>query len=177
MRRVLRPATLGADTSRARTYNFRAQGFTASVPYEALKLGTAGDLITPLVEEHQGIADQLKLLRGLANASRPPSRRRLRNLLICLELQLRRHFDDEEQNLYRPLNVKLKSGSPTSEMTREHRSLSRSLDLLLRAFSDYETDRGKLGEFRLRINLLQSEMDAHVEKEEKVLFWLADLKL
>jgi hemerythrin-like domain-containing protein len=135
----------------------------------------AGDRIATLREEHRSITRQLKLLRTIT--SRPSSTDRLRELVNILESQLRTHFNHEERGLYKPLGRKLGRDSPVSQMRLEHRSIRRTFEAFRRSSTECGAGQSRSGELQRCFEALQEQVNGHLEKEEKVLFWLAGLKL
>jgi len=139
--------------------------------------GTKADRLAPLREEHEEILRQLGLVQASLTDPLPYSKRRLRGLIDGLGSLLEAHFIDEESILYRPLKQRLGKHSPTGEMMREHRSIHRAFEKLRSGSTEYERGRSRTGDMQLSLDSLQREISGHLEKEEKVLFWLADLKL
>lgn len=135
------------------------------------------DRITPLMNEHKGIARQLDLLRKAIGESERPSPRGLCESIDHLASLVETHFDREESSLYKPLKLRLGRDNPVDSMAREHRSIRRTLGGLVSASAEYKADRSGLPGVQSRFDSLQREMGEHMEKEEQVLFWLADLKL
>lgn len=142
-----------------------------------MRAAKASDRLAPLREEHEGIVRQLGLVRAGVKDSSPSSKRRLRGLIDVLGSRLEAHFIDEERILYKPLKQRLGKDSPTSEMMREHRSIHRTFEEVRSGSTEYEGDGSRIGDLQLSLESLQREIGGHLEKEEKVLFWLADLKL
>jgi len=139
--------------------------------------GTNADRLAPLREEHERILRQLGSVQAGIKDHSPSSNRRLQGLIDGLGSRLEAHFADEERTLYKPLKQRLGKDSPISEMVREHRSIRRTFEKLRSASNEYEAHRSRIGDLRLSLDSLQREINGHIEKEEKVLFWLADLKL
>jgi hemerythrin-like domain-containing protein len=139
--------------------------------------GTKLDRLKPLREEHKVIVRQLGLVRASIKDSSPSSTKRLRGLIDDLGSRLEIHFIDEEKLLYKPLKQRLRKDSPTDEMLEEHKSIHRTFERLRSGSTQYEADRSRIGDLQLCLDSLQKELRGHLEKEEKVLFWLADLKL
>ncbi len=139
--------------------------------------GTKRDRFTPLREEHKGIVRQLGLVRASIKDSSPSSTERLRGLIDGLGSRLETHFIDEERILYKPLKQRLGKDSPTDEMMHDHKSIHRTFERLRSGSTEYDADSSRIGDLQLCFDSLQKELGGHLEKEEKVLFWLADLKL
>jgi len=87
------------------------------------------------------------------------------------------HLLNEESTLYEPLRLRLGRNGPIDAMTREHRSIRQALGRLLSASDEYGAGRTRIGDLQFCFNSFRKEIGEHIEKEEKVLFWLADLKL
>ena len=136
------------------------------------------DRITPLKNAHKGILRQLDLLRvGIVESPPPPEPRGLEESIDRLESLVGTHFRDEEKNLYKPLKAKLGRDGPIDAMAHEHWLIRQTLRRLRSASVEYETDLDRIVGVRSCFDLLQSRVREHLEREETVLFWLADLKL
>ena len=135
------------------------------------------DRITPLKNAHSGIRHQLDLVRNAMTESPLPSPRDLQKSIERLRSLVERHFVDEEGSLYTPLKRRLGRANPVDAMTREHRLMHQTLGRLVSASIEYTVDSGRIGDVRSCFDSFQREMGEHLEKEETVLFWLADLKL
>jgi len=135
----------------------------------------ARDQLATLKEEHRSISRQLKLLRTITSG--PSSTERLRELVNILESQLRTHFNHEERGLYKSLSKRLGRHSPIGQMRLEHTSIRRTFEAFRRSSIEYGAGQSRSGELKRCFEALQEQVVGHVEKEEKVLFWLADVKL
>jgi hemerythrin-like domain-containing protein len=133
------------------------------------------DRIATLKNEHKGISRQLSVVRGELTAS-PPSDR-LQRSIGRLESLVERHFTGEEESLYKPLKLRLGRRDPVDAMTQEHRTIRRTLRELRSSLTRCEADSSRVGELRSCFDSLQRDLGEHVEREETVIFWLADLKL
>jgi hemerythrin-like domain-containing protein len=133
------------------------------------------DRITPLKNEHKGISRQLSVVRGELTAS-PPSDQ-LERSIDRLESLVEKHFTGEEESLYKPLKLRLGRRDSVDAMTQEHRTIRKTLRELRSSLTRCKADPSRAGELRSCFDSLQREMGEHVEREETVIFWLADLKL
>ena len=120
---------------------------------------------------------QLDRVRDAMIVSRRKSRGKPAESIDRLKSMVERHILNEEATLYEPLRLKFGRGGPIDTMTREHRSIRQSLGRLLSALDAYSAGRTRIADLQSSLNSLQKEIGEHIEKEEKVLFWLADLKL
>jgi hemerythrin-like domain-containing protein len=130
------------------------------------------DRVTPLKKEHAEIRHQLELVWTIM-ASSSNSRGRLRHAVNRLAALTETHFTEEETSLYEPLRSKMRSAGPVDSMGQEHRSILRDF----RRLSASIRNQAQIRELRYSFILLETEIDKHIEREEKVLFWLAELKL
>ena len=135
------------------------------------------DWLTPLLEEHRSITQDLELIRKEITMSRLKSSERLPKLIDGLGLRIAKHFMHEEQTLYRQLKARLKEDSPTEEMIMDHESMRVEFEVLRHSCVVYESGHGSIVALRRSIDSLQGKLSEHMKKEERVLFWLADVKL
>ena len=135
------------------------------------------DRITPLKNAHGGIRRQLDSVRNAMTETPRPSPGTLRRSIDRLTSLVEAHFVDEESTLYEPLKLRLGRDNPVDAMAREHRRMRQSLGRLLSASIEYKADSSRIGDVRSRFDSLEKEMGEHMDKEETVLFWLADLRL
>ncbi len=87
---------------------------------------------------------------------------------------LKTHFAHEETALYGPLDAKLKGSSPTRELVKDHQSIQEAFDRLADACL---VSGAPSADQRDQLSSLRSLLNRHLEKEEKVVFWLADYHL
>jgi hemerythrin-like domain-containing protein len=85
-------------------------------------------------------------------------------------LELKTHFAEEEENLYKPLKLRLGSDSPTDRMESEHKSTYHSFQTVLPIMIECDTDQSQIGVFQTRIGTLQKLLGEHIQKEEKSSF-------
>lgn len=135
-----------------------------------------GDPISELRSEHRRIISQLNLA-GRAVAARSDQRSRSAESLRRLEALVAKHFALEESSVYAPLKSSLGRDSPVDSMRREHASLLRSLQGIAAEADRGEREGSSEDGLGARLRSFQRAFGEHVEKEESVLFWLADLKL
>ena len=138
---------------------------------------TQGDRITPLVNEHKNIMNQLDRVRNAMMVSPRQSRGKPGESIDVLRSMVEAHLLNEEAAIYEPLRLRLGRNGPIDTMTREHRSIRQGLGRLLSASDEYGTGRTRIGDLQSCFDSLQKEIGQHMEKEERILFWLADLKL
>jgi hemerythrin-like domain-containing protein len=134
---------------------------------------TTKDQLTILREEHRGIVQQLRLVRRSLEASRPGPQEKLHESISELGSRLEAHFDHEERTLYGLLDSRLKRSSPTSELVKEHRVIQGAL----RTLQTMGAERAPAVQLEGQLSSLRSALNRHLEKEEKVVFWLADYHL
>ena len=133
------------------------------------------DRTRTLKREHRGISRQLSVVQGGVMASLPSEE--LKRSIDLLESLLETHFMGEEESLYKPLKQRLGRSNPVDGMTREHRTIRKRLGELDSSMARCLADSGRAGELRSCFDSLQRELGEHIQREEAVLFWLADLKL
>jgi len=83
---------------------------------------------------------------------------------------MRRHFGEEEAVLYKPLGLVLGKDGPTGEMIGEHRSIQSTLEKVGASLKSRRTNSHDL---RPMLDSLDRLVRGHMDKEERVLFWLA----
>ncbi len=134
------------------------------------------DRITPLKNEHRVISRQLAIVLGELTASPPPPEE-LQRSIERLGSLVEMHFTGEEESLYKPLRLRLRRSNPVEAMTREHRTILKTLGELHSCLARCRADSSRSGELRSCFYAFQRELGKHIEREETVVFWLADLKL
>lgn len=133
--------------------------------------------IEALRREHENILRELVLLRDALD--KREAARTVFALASSLGRDLETNFSHELSILYEPMKKKpgLKGG-PISTMIAEHSAISRAFKTLLSAI---ETLRNRSShqyeDLRLQIDGLQRLVGKHVRREEKILFWMAELEL
>ena len=130
--------------------------------------------MTLLKDEHRLIARRIGAVERQIGSAGQGSGRNLRGSLSGLGTLLKTHFAHEEMTLYKPLDARLRGSSPTGELIEDHQSIRRAFDRLEGVCLDGEApsaDRVR------RLSSLRSLLNRHLEKEEKVVFWLADCHL
>jgi len=125
-------------------------------------------VIQALTEEHHDILRQLTRL-----FIEVESRKDTVETFARLRLELNRHFREEETILYRPLGAHLGKDSPIAEMIREHRSIQSALARVGASLKPHARRRTYFDDLRPMLDSLDKLVHAHVNKEERVLFWLA----
>ena len=135
---------------------------------------TREDFLTPLIREHSTIVQELESIRNTLQSQTPAPK--LLKLVDDLGEGMKKHFVHEERSLYRQLKIRLREDSPTDEMTLDHESIRRD-------FVAFRQAVGKNGEkhsivrIQRLFDIFQRKLKEHIKKEERVLFWLADVKL
>jgi iron-sulfur cluster repair protein YtfE (RIC family) len=130
-----------------------------------------------LRKEHAEITRYLIQAGRMIRESPGPPASRLRSSVGRLRTLVEAHFAEEEETLYAALKMRLRRDSPVEEMTKEHEAIRRTLMKLVSASGGYAAGHGQTAEVGRCLSSLEEELEAHVQKEEKVLFWLADLRL
>lgn len=132
------------------------------------------DRVTLLRDEHRAIVRRVAAVGRQVGASPPAPPGDLRESISGLGLLLKTHFAHEEAAVFRPLDARLRGRSPIGELVDDHRSIREALDRLagvcLAAGVTPAEKRDRFSSFR-------SLLDQHLEKEEKVVFWLAEIRL
>ena len=134
------------------------------------------DRIARLKHQHDEVRRQLELLRGSLGAQRP-SARALRKSIVRLTSSIEAHLTEEESSLYKLLNLRLRRDSPADSMMQEHRLIRQSLRRLQSSSLEYGEDPSRMAAVKANLGSLGREIGEHMDKEETILFWLADLKL
>ncbi len=138
------------------------------------------DRTGPLRHEHQLINHQLnQLIEQISNLpkGKATSVAEVRKSILTLGPMLKSHFDNEEKGLYESLEASLGKDSPTEGLVGEHRAIYREFKQLVDILAKYEDEPTFLRHLKTSVNLLQKMMNEHIEKEEKVVFWIAQVKL
>jgi hemerythrin-like domain-containing protein len=135
----------------------------------------AGD-VTALRDEHKGIVHRLAIIERCVNAP-GFNERRFRESVATLGVQLRVHFRHEEKAVYEPLNSKLKGSSPTRELVQDHSYIWKAFNKLSEADLALSAGEDSSAQLKGRISSLRLTLRKHLEKEEKVVYWLADCLL
>jgi len=142
-----------------------------------------GRAIARLRTEHQDIIRTLNIVGDEAiNAVHPKSNgtKRISKLILQLGVLLKTHFAHEQTALYGPLRSTLGGDSPTDSMLEEHRSIQRAYERVLAALAECESQasssQAREG-LRFHIDSLQGITTEHIRKEEKIIFWIAELNL
>ena len=130
-----------------------------------------------LKNEHRQIRRRIESFRNAIAGHPLPSSGELRVSIGRLGSLVESHLYEEETGVYRQLRRRLGRDNPIDQMAREHKLIRRTFDSLLSLSSEYEADPSRIVDVRSCLDSLQREVGAHFEKEETVLFWLADLKL
>ena len=120
---------------------------------------------------------QLDRVRNAMAVSQRQSRGKPGESIRVLKGMVEAHLMNEEATLYDPLRLRLGRDGPIETMTREHRTIRQALARLLSVLGEYSAGRTRIGVLQSCFNSFQEEIGEHIEKEEKVLFWLADLTL
>jgi hemerythrin-like domain-containing protein len=132
--------------------------------------------VMALRKEHKGIVHRLAIVEKCIDAP-GFNERKFRESMATLGVQLREHFTHEERAVYGPLNSRLKRSSPTRELIEDHSSIWKAFDKLSEAKLAQGAGVAPSTELKDRLSSLQLTLRRHLEKEEKVVFWLADLRL
>ncbi len=145
------------------------------------------DSLSALKDEHSSILQELYALDrqlGWLESSGPTMARRILVRLLSggekLASDLSFHFEREEKGLYAILERRMAEKSePVTVMKQEHGILSSCLSKftteVARMLREHDTVR--TWELTSSLQDLRSELSDHVTREERVLFWLAELHL
>ena len=101
---------------------------------------------------------------------------RAKELVDSLGIRLETHFKDEEASVYKAVDVQTKKNSPISGMVSDHRRMRQLLKRVgypTKPSISPGTAKLELREAKSALESLAALFQAHVAKEEKVLFWLA----
>lgn len=137
---------------------------------------TKRDWLASLLEEHSAISKHLALVKNEVTRSQSKSPEKLMGLVDDLGARIAKHITHEEQSLYKQLKIRLKKDSPTDEMIMEHELIRNEFATLRHKCAEYETVDSYVA-ISQSLDSLQRKLGEHMKKEEKVLYWLADIKL
>ncbi len=145
------------------------------------------DPMSALKEEHLTVLQELYALDrqlGWLESSGPTMARKILLRLLTggekLASDLFSHFQREEKALYPILEKRMADNAePVLIMKQEHQRLSTCLDTFTSEVSRMlnEHDTVKTWELSSKLQDLRSELSDHVSREERVLFWLAEIHL
>ena len=124
--------------------------------------------IRALTEEHRYILSHLRCL--IIEAGMKGSEEDALETFERLRSGLRGHFGEEEAVLYMPLGLVLGKDSPIGEMIGEHRSIQSTLE---KVGASLKSRRAYSNDLRPMLDSLERLVRGHIDKEERVLFWLA----
>jgi hemerythrin-like domain-containing protein len=135
------------------------------------------DRVTHLKNQHDAVRHRLELMRNSIERTPRPPPRALARSVERLESLVEAHMVDEESSLYEPMKRRLGRDNPIDEMAREHRSIRQGLSQLHSVSVEYSDDPSRIGDVKSHLKSLEEKIGEHMNREEGVLFWLADLKL
>jgi hemerythrin-like domain-containing protein len=145
------------------------------------------DPLTSLRDEHSSVLQEVysidRQLGWLESTGPEKARRILLRLLSYSErlaVDLSLHFQREEKALYPVLEKRMEDNTePVMVMKQEHQRLTKCLDAFTSEVSRMlkEHDAVKTWNLSSILQDLRSELSDHVSREERVLFWLAELHL
>jgi len=134
-----------------------------------------GVRLASLRREHEDVLNSFKLVRAATEADANSGR--VFGLVSGLGDLLEAHFAHENRSLYTPLKLAVQ-GNPAGPMLAEHAEIARTLKTLLSDLSKRtEPSSVSCGKLGPRIEALQRLVFDHMRKEEKVIFWIAELEL
>ncbi len=145
------------------------------------------DSLSALKEEHSSVLQELYALDrqlGWLESSGPMMARKILVRLLSggekLASELSFHFEREEKTLYAILEKRMAGyAEPVSVMKQEHGRLSSCVNKFTmevgRMLREHDTVR--TWELTSSLQDLRAELSDHVSREERVLFWLAELHL
>lgn len=135
------------------------------------------DRIATLKAEHRGILRRFKLLSEAID--RQAAAGTIQDLISKLEVLLESHFSHEQASLYEPLESRSEmKDSPARIMMAEHRAIGRAFKTLRSNMAESNRPSSvSYEDLQSRIDTLQGLVSEHIRKEEKILFWIAQLEL
>lgn len=134
---------------------------------------SSGGWVALLRREHRGIVRQIGAVGRAVDAGGPRSGRRLSESITELGSRLEAHFSHEEAAIYRQLESTLKEDSPTQELFRDHRTIQGAF----RRLGEMGAEGAPAEELKAQLASLRGALTGHIEKEERVVFWLAESRL
>lgn len=145
------------------------------------------DPLTSLRDEHVSVLQEVysidRQLGWLESTGPEKAHRILLRLLSYSErlaVDLTLHFQREEKALYPILEKRMEDNiEPVMVMKQEHQRLTKCLETFTSEVSRMlkEHDAVKTWNLSSTLQDLRSELSDHVSREERVLFWLAELHL
>jgi hemerythrin-like domain-containing protein len=141
--------------------------------------GRKRNRLAQLREEHRAIIRQLNLVRSSIKQGSRFSTEGLRELVDGLGKQMETHFKHEQETLYDPLRSALGKDNPAGSMLEGHKAMKRAYNHLLSLLDDYVVRGSSHAKDSLLsgIDSLLETILEYVRKEEKVIFWIAELNL
>lgn len=140
--------------------------------------GSKRELILSLKKEHKEMLSEInsleKILRRFQDGY--PASKSVETFfkrLLVLEERFIQHMRREEQSLYSVLRLYV-DGEMVKLMLEDHRRVAEDLGQGRSAFNG---EASVSSEFRSRLSRVFSLKKEHLEKEEDVIFWLAEVKL
>jgi len=142
--------------------------------------------LSSLKEEHAFVLEELYALDrqlGWLESSGPAMARKILVRLLIggekLASDLSFHFEREEKALFPLLEKRMDNAEPVTIMKQEHQRLSICLKAftseVARMLKDHDTV--KTWDLSSTLQDIRSELSDHVSREERVLFWLAEIRL
>jgi len=125
--------------------------------------------------EHRKITRQLELLAGSTRPGADPAA--LKRISADLGSLLEKNLTNEKQILYGPLKEKLQRDKLVASMVEAQGAIRREFKDLSPALAKYETGVGEIQDLRSRVASLQKLTADYIRKEEKIVFWYAELHL
>ena len=141
--------------------------------------GSNRGVLAPLRREHKELMLQLGfVVKGIAS-SPPDSSEVLGTLIEDFGARLETHFKHEEESLYGPLVSALGKASAVSPMMDGHRAMRRASKEMMVALAEYRARQrpGARAALEEKVGSLHRIVEEYVRKEEKVVFWIAELTL
>jgi iron-sulfur cluster repair protein YtfE (RIC family) len=145
------------------------------------------DPLSALKDEHSSVLQELYALDrqlGWLESSGPMMARKILVRLLSggekLASDLSLHFQREEKALYPILEKRMgEKAEPVAIMKQEHERLSNCLNKFTSEVARMlkEHDNVRTWELSSSLQDLRSELSDHVSREERVLFWLAEIHL
>ena len=144
------------------------------------------EVIAILSQAHEAGMEKLGLLSRAASEldseSGPAALGNLKEVLQFFQGELRVHFRHEEETLFPALQRVIGRAGPIQVMLDEHQSLWRAVDVLEEKTAQLEgasaENRSKIArETRLVANHIADFLSSHIEKENSVLFPMAERAL
>jgi iron-sulfur cluster repair protein YtfE (RIC family) len=141
--------------------------------------GSNRGVLSPLRREHKELMLQLGMVMNAVGSCPPSSTEKLGTLIEALGARLETHLNHEQESLCGPLVSALGKDGPVGPIMDGHKAMKRAVKDMSSALAAYRASRSPRAwaELREKMDSLHRTVGEYVRKEEKVVFWIAELTL